>query len=182
MRLTQLARVYLELGELTQATHYCEQALHHAEEQNEKHAYAASSTLIGHIQFATGSFDTAIAAYQHALTLRQELGQQTLASEPLAGLAAIALKQGQPTSALQFIAPILQHLKQHSLDGTADRYRIYLICHDVLVDSEPAMARQLLDRAIKVLRQAAASIADPHERARFLRRNGQCKPNDPSCI
>ncbi|HFC11508.1 MAG TPA: tetratricopeptide repeat protein [Anaerolineae bacterium] len=182
VRLTQLARICLELGELTQAIEYSEQALHYAERQNEKHAYAVSLTLVGDVQVAVGSFDAAVAAYQHALTLRQELGQQALASEPLAGLAAIALKQGQPTSALQFIAPILQHLKQHSLDGTADRYHIYLICHDVLVDSEPAMARQLLERAIKVLRQAAASIADPHERARFLKRNGQCKPNDPSCI
>jgi adenylate cyclase len=125
-------------------------------------------TTLGHAQVGLGKIDEAMAAYQQALGLRRVFGQMRMAIEALAGLARVALAQGQPQQAQAHVAEILKHLPDRGLEGTFEPFRIYLTCYQVLQANRDPRAQDILQQAHRHLLRRAAQIEAQPLRRQFL--------------
>jgi tetratricopeptide (TPR) repeat protein len=126
-------------------------------------------TYLGHSYFALGEMETARQAYEAALSIRQDLAQPELASEPAAGLAQVALLHGDLPAARQYVSDILTHLEAGgSLQGADNPLRVYLTCFRVLQQTGDPRAQNLLETAYQILHARAAKIPDEQTRRAFL--------------
>jgi predicted ATPase/DNA-binding SARP family transcriptional activator len=108
-------------------------------------------TCKGHALVGLGRLDEADDAYQKAVEVRHNLNQHNLVMEPLAGLARLALAQGNPALAYSHVSEILEHLESGTLDGVEERLRVYLTCYKVLEAVHDPRADILLDTAHDLL-------------------------------
>jgi tetratricopeptide (TPR) repeat protein len=110
-----LGDVYLYQGNYPSARQHCERALAIQQEIGDRRGAGYSLTYLGHALAGLGDLEAAAKVYDDALRLRRELGQNALAMDDLAGLAWVALAQGQrgrgmsassPRSPVSFITPL----------------------------------------------------------------------------
>jgi tetratricopeptide (TPR) repeat protein len=127
-----------------------------------------SALALGHALTGLGDKTGATAAYQQALDRYRQSGFLNPPMEALAGLARVALEQGDPAQALLHVEEILDHLKAHTLDGTYEPFRIYLTCYRVLKAHDDARATEVLRTAYTLLQERAAGIEDERLRRSFL--------------
>jgi class 3 adenylate cyclase/tetratricopeptide (TPR) repeat protein len=157
------------LGDFAAAVECAEQALERARSSGDRNAEAWAWTYLGHGLFDSGRADEARQAYRDGLAVREELNQPGLATEPAAGLARIALMQGDLASAQAQIQGILTQLEQDSaLEGTDQPLRVHLSCYLVLRALHDARADAILDAAYAMLKARADGIPDPSTRQLFL--------------
>jgi tetratricopeptide (TPR) repeat protein len=125
--------------------------------------------LLGYASIGLGDLDRAADAYGEALTLWERMGLRALASEPLAGLAHVALCKGNRAEALAHVDLILGYLKDPAAIGEAwDPFWIYLTCVRVLRASRDPRADEVLDQAYERLQARAAKIEDQDLRCSYL--------------
>jgi tetratricopeptide (TPR) repeat protein len=125
--------------------------------------------ILGHALMGLGHPAEAAENYQQCLTIQRERGQHHLAVEPLAGLARVALAQGNPAKALAYVGEILGYLKDHpALEGTLEPLRIYVTCYRVLLANGDPRAGETLDAAYRLLQERAATIEDENLRRSYL--------------
>lgn len=155
-------------GDQAEAEALARQALQIGEESADPTLQAYGLTQLGHALLAQEQIAAAQAAYQHALTLRQELGDIGRAQEPIAGLAACALATGERASAQSYVDTILAHLQQDTLDRTLIPVPIYWICHQVCQATGHPQAQRLLNLAYAHLRTRAIALPDDATRHAFL--------------
>jgi predicted ATPase/class 3 adenylate cyclase len=128
-------------------------------------AAAAAGRVAGLAALDLG--DTEGAARRLASARRQfsELGLVPLALETEAGLAQVALAQGDRAQALAHAEAVLSGLADgHSLDGAEEPLRVYLACWQALHAVGDARAGPLLTQAHELLQQRAARVEDPAAR------------------
>jgi tetratricopeptide (TPR) repeat protein len=172
--LTNLGLVYYGLGDYAATCEHCEQALAIQREIGDRRNVGYSLTYLGHALTGLGKLEAAAAAYAEALHLRRELGQSSLAIDDLAGLAVVALFQGDLVQALARVEEILAWLDAHGPAGIEYPLQVYLTCYQVLsvnADGNVAAAEQtqtILDRAHAALMKQAAGISDADLRHKFL--------------
>jgi tetratricopeptide (TPR) repeat protein len=108
--------------------------------------------------------------YQQAMEVLQKTSAQPhLVTEPLAGLARVALAQGEREQALTYVQEILRYLESYpELCGTDDPLQVYLACYRVLRASKDPRAQDLLDNAYQLLQERALKIDDEELRRSFL--------------
>ncbi len=130
-----------------------------------------TALILGHTRTAAGQWDAAQAAFHQALDAFQQVSSahwaQALAAEPQAGLAQIALAQGDLAAAQAQIEVILPVLATTPHAGYNDPFAIYLTCYQVLTASGDARAIPLLQQGYTLLQQVAAAL-DDESRPRFL--------------
>jgi hypothetical protein len=119
------------------------------------------------VRAAVGHWAAATAAFQHALDAFQRFGNRTLAAEPQAGLAQIALAQGDLAGAQAQIEALLPVLAEQPHAGYNDPFFIYVTCYRVLVATGDSRATALLQQGYELLQQDAAAL-DENSRQRFL--------------
>jgi tetratricopeptide (TPR) repeat protein len=125
--------------------------------------------LLGCASIGLGDLDRAADAYREALALWERMRLRALASEPLAGLAHIALCKGNQTEALDHVKEILGYLEDPAAIGEAwDPFWIYLTCVRVLRANQDPRADEVLGQAYKRLRARAAKIEDRDLRRSYL--------------
>jgi hypothetical protein len=107
-------------------------------------------------------------AYGQAVTLRRELGQHNLAIESLAGLARVALAQGDVAQAVAHIQEILSYLEHHTLGGTGEPLRVCLTCYRVLQAARDPRTTDVLKTAYSLLQAQVDQIPDASARRAFL--------------
>jgi hypothetical protein len=73
-----------------------------------------------------------VKAYDDALRLRRELGQHSLSMDDLAGLARVAVAQGQRGRALELVNEIVTWLEANGSGGIDDPLQAYLTCYRIL--------------------------------------------------
>lgn len=157
------------LGEDETACEYGQQALLIAQDIGNRHVQGYALTRLGHALAGLEHWAKAADAYGQALTLRRELKQPNLAMEPLAGLARVALAQGDLPQARTHVAEILHHLETGSMDGADEPCQVYLTCYQVLCAAgEDVLAQAILSKAHSLLRERAARISDAQLRRSFL--------------
>jgi tetratricopeptide (TPR) repeat protein len=156
------------LGDNQTAREYGRQALHFAE-SHRTGRQALASMLLGQALAGLGQLTDAADAYRQALALQREMGQRHLIPEPLAGLARVALAQGDHTQALAHVGEILDHLGDHpGLGGTIEPLRVYLTCYQVLRAHDDPRAEEVLDVGYQLLQERADKIGDEDLRRSYL--------------
>ncbi len=166
--LTELGRVYYHLGKHESAWGYAQQALTIAEE---KIKLAQTRTLIsqGHMLRELGNLDRAADFYQQALRLALNLGfPDGYTQQAQAGLASVALAQGNLTQAWVSLDKIVHYLETTSLSTVDEIFWIYLICYRILQANDDPRAIPTLNAAYNFLQEIAARIDDESLRASFL--------------
>ncbi len=157
------------LGANEAAREYGQQALRMAQDIGNRHVQGYALTRLGHALAGLEHWGEAADTYRQALTLRRELNQPNLAMEPLAGLARVALAQGDLPQARTHAAEILRHLETGSLDGTDEPCQVYLTCYHALrATEEDSLAQAILSKAHSLLQERAARISDERLRRSFL--------------
>lgn len=143
-----------------QALFYARQAQALAEELGMLPELALAWTHAGHALAALAHPLEAGEAYRQALSLRRQLEQpgQTLAA--LAGLAQLALDQGDLNAAVQTVADILPHFEQSVPQGASEPFRALLVCVRVLQAAGDPQAADLAAQAGEWLQQRAAPLAE----------------------
>ena len=126
------------------------------------------SLILGHTLAGLGELAQAADAYWQALDVYRKTGWHSLPMEPLAGLARVALAQGDLPQAQAHVETILEHLKTRTLNGTLEPFRIYLTCVRVLEAAGDPRAETVLHTAYHLLQERAANIDDEALRRSFL--------------
>lgn len=149
----------------TAVTH-CRRALAIGQELGERAVIAYAQTCLGHALAGMGWLAEAADLFGEALALHRALGQADQALEPLAGLAAVYLAQGQIQQAQRYVEEVLPHLPRLTAAGIVEPFRIYWVCHQVLAANRDLRATEVLTTAHTLLQQRAALIS--HEPLRRL--------------
>ncbi|MBN1876690.1 MAG: tetratricopeptide repeat protein [Anaerolineae bacterium] len=166
--LINLSEAACQLGDLEPAREHGQHATELAEAIGNRSLHATALTNLGHALTGLQQWAEATAAYQQAMTLRSELGEQHMAIESRAGLARVALLQDNVPQAQEHVAAILAYLDGGgSVDGMENPFQVYLICYQVLQASSEARASQILEQAFNQL-QARTHKINPDSRRPFL--------------
>jgi len=130
---------------------------------------AAALTDRGHALAGLGHTAEAVADYQVAQAILEQLGRRDAAGEPQTALARVALAAGDCTGALAAIAPTLTCLAEGgTFDGADEGLRIDLTCYHVLEANGDPRAGDVLAAAHTRLQSGAAAISDAEARQMFL--------------
>jgi predicted ATPase/class 3 adenylate cyclase len=172
--LVNLGLIYHGLGDNETARKNCERALAIQREIGDRRGEGYSLTYLGHALAGLGEYEAAAKAYAEALHLRRELGQHGLTMDDLAGLARVALAQGQLGRAQELVREILAWVDANGTGGIEYPLQVYLTCYQVLRASADGdlsamdRAREILSTAHTLLQEQAARVRDPGLRRSFL--------------
>jgi tetratricopeptide (TPR) repeat protein len=156
------------LDEDDHAWEYGQQALRIAQEHDDRWLRADALLPLGHALAGLGQLAEAAAAYRDALEIWRKLGLSHSAAEPLAGLARVALAQGDPAEAQARVEEILKELERGPLVDILEPFRVYLTCYRVLHANGDRRAEEILCTAHSLLQEQAANIDDEALRHSFL--------------
>lgn len=158
-------------GEAALALRYAEQARDLIEQGEILFRRVETFLILGHTNAAVGKWQPAAAAFQQALDAFTQIDKRALAAEPQAGLAFIALQQGQFTDAQAQVEAMLPLLATEPRVGYTNPYFVYFTCYQVLVAATKHAlddrAAALLQKGYDLLQQDAATL-DEEGRNRFL--------------
>ncbi len=156
-------------GDYAAAQTYAQQCLNVARQSGDPSSEAWGQTYAGHAAYGLSQWEAAAQAYQRALEIRRSLDQPDLATEPLAGLARLALASGDIANARAHVGAILSYLDGGgSLTGTDEPLRVYLTCYLVLLAAGDPAAARILETAYSLLQDRAVKISDLDMRRTFL--------------
>jgi predicted ATPase/class 3 adenylate cyclase len=155
-------------GDQPAAAEYAELALVLARAIGDRDWEAFALTVLGHARLDLGQPSEAQDAYREALDIRRALGQSGRATEPQAGLARVALAQGDRMAALEHVEALLDYLDTGSLDGAAEPLRVYLTCYTVLSATDDLRAATVLSTAYTLLHERAERIGEQDIQRLFL--------------
>jgi len=169
--LSHQARILHHLGDDQAARELCQRALSVGREADDRLVQELALTSLGDVLVAMGDLSGGGNAYQDALSLHEQLRRPDReANEPLAGLARIALEQGDVDQAQRHVEEILRLLKATS--GTdafeVEPFAVYLTCYRILQASGDPRAGDILAEAHALLQERAAKISDEEERRVYL--------------
>jgi tetratricopeptide (TPR) repeat protein len=162
------AVVALDIGEHQQALADAEQGSQLSEEFAIPTYRADAAVILGHARASLNQLADAATAYQQAVTWYMKLGNAPLASEPQAGLAELALAQGDPVRAQTLVEAILPVLDEHPCACVKTPFYAYLVCYRVLEASDDPRAATILKTALRLLHEYADRISDDALRQSFL--------------
>ncbi len=165
--LTAMGWIHLMSGDLALALDYATEARQVSQTLNEQRQAAYALACMGHALTQLHRYPEAIASFQEAVTLHQQMQQDNRSMEPLAGLAQVALVQGDMPRAQNLVEKILTHLATHTLDRTEEALRVYLTCYHVLRAMGDQRAQHMLHTAYAQLQTRAANIEEPEAQRQF---------------
>ncbi len=166
--LLNLTQLVLREGDAALALAHAQTALHIGiEVQNPEHE-ARALCHIGHAELALGHIEAAALAFERGRTAA--LAADTEAQhDAAAGIAKLALAQGDAAAAMAVVEGLLAHLAGGgTLVGTDGPRLILLTCHQVLAGALDPRAVQVLGEAHAGLMAIADAITDEGLRASFL--------------
>ncbi len=165
--LEALGNMYYRMEQFGLAQSHLETALKIYEQIRDQEGIGYTLTGLGNVWMGLGKLDPAKAAYQQALQVRQGSGQRHLLSEDRAGLAQVALAQGNLAQAQVQVALILNDLAQDKPKGE-DIFRIYLACYQVLQRNHDPRAYDILQTAYQHLQAQADKLENRQLRQSLL--------------
>ncbi len=167
--LLRMGMLFQRLDELDRARDQYRQALTIARSIGHRDYEGAALAQLGHLCAADRKWNEARAYYREALVLRQALGQPQCLPELHAGLAWIAAQQSEVEQAKAHLDSIIRDLETNrTLAGAVEPLRILFTCYNSLKALADDRAREILERAYRLLQEQAARIADEPLRHSFL--------------
>lgn len=168
-RLTSLGQLFNYLGENETALAHSQKALQLARTLVDKKNQLLALIINGHACTALGELEQAGEHFTAACQLADALKLPALKADALAGLARLALMNGQVDQAANLVAAVRDIVKNNSLRGLFMPYRVHLIVYQVLqAAGDFAGAAEVLDQAHAALQKEAAAIGDRLLRRSFL--------------
>ncbi|MCX6047060.1 MAG: tetratricopeptide repeat protein [Chloroflexi bacterium] len=155
-------------GEAQRALTYAEQARHLTGPGDILNTQADALVFLGHTQAGLQQWAAAGASYEEAITCYHKGGNMAAATEAQAGLAQIALAQGDLAQAQRWVEAILPILAAEPRAGFNTPFFTYLTGYRVLAANQDARAKALLAQGWRLLLAYAAEITDPALRRSFL--------------
>lgn len=166
--LTNLSVLALRRGEDALALAHAQAALDIAMEVQSPVFEAIALCSLGNAELALGRHAPAQTAFARAQSVAMELNNATQ-HDAAAGLARVALAQGDIAAALRAVASLLPQLAgDGALESTEAPYLIRLTCYQALSRGNDPRAAPLLGSAYAELLGVAAGIADDELRHGFL--------------
>ena len=157
------------LGQEDRALALCRQGQEIMAAVGDRWGQAGGLTYLGLIREGRGELTAAAEAFAQALALKQEIEQVAWSQEDRAGLARIALAQGQIETALAHARQGLTWLRDKGLEGIEHPMQVYLSLWQVLVAAgEQAEADRLLTEAYRRVMDRAGRLEDETTRRSFL--------------
>jgi DNA-binding XRE family transcriptional regulator len=154
------ARLSGSLGESGAALTQAERAWRIAVETGSRWWQADVLTVKGQALAGLGQSNAAATAYREALELAADIGLPLLTAEPRAGLAALALAEGEAPMALTHVERIVRLMAEQPRVGMADPSSVYLTCYQVLKASRDPRAGAILQAGQLILADDAARLSD----------------------
>ena len=159
--LINLSAVAINQGEGEVAIFHAKQANELSRKIGERSGEAWSLLYLGYANLLEKKFAVAKDFFQESVTIREELGQQSLAFEPVAGLIHVALETDDLATAISETEMILQHLNNGgSFEGTEEPLRIYLACYRALEKLRDPRSPDILHDAVKLLETQVSKLPD----------------------
>jgi class 3 adenylate cyclase/tetratricopeptide (TPR) repeat protein len=156
-----LALVEHNLGDHAAAHNHADAALALSRAIGARYLEAGALRNRGHAELGLDQAVAAAIAYAASRDLFHELGMPNVATESVAGLARIALSNGDVAAALAHVESILAHLDRGgTLDGADEPLRVRLTCYRVLDAAGDARAAGILTGAYTALQQQVARLPD----------------------
>jgi tetratricopeptide (TPR) repeat protein len=147
---------------------YAEQIHQISLQAGDRSRQADAWLVLGRAQEGLGHLMQAAMAYQDALALYEELGRTHMTPEPRAGLARLALANGNLSEALAQVEGILSVLAQYPRAGLDKPLPIYLTCYRVLEANQDPRAASVLKAASALLDESASHFTEEFQRQAFL--------------
>jgi len=166
--LDALCQAYHELGDDGAAAACGQRALQVAREVDDRLRQGLCLAGLGRALAGQGRLDEAGASFRQAAALFQEMGNRASAAAATAGLAEVALAQGDGEQARALVAEVVAYLRDNPQDQAGDRTALYGPCCRVLRAAGDPRADDLLAAAYRWLQKKAAAIADESMRRSFL--------------
>jgi hypothetical protein len=110
----------------------------------------------------------AASAYRQAVSIYRQVGNVALAVEAQAGLAQVALAQGDRAQAQQLVEAVLPMLNDDTCGGCYTPFFIWLTCFQVLAANQDPRAVAILQRGHALLQIYAGAISNDGLRRSFL--------------
>lgn len=156
------------MGNQPQALHYSERGWQMAHELYGQADQADALVILGFVREQVPDLVAATRAYQQALDRYVSLELHHKAAEALAGLARVALQQGDGPIAQCYIDRILPMIKAQGPLGLDEPFLIYLTCYQVLAANDEPQASALLQLGYDRLQSYSSKIEDPSLQQSFL--------------
>ena len=155
-------------GDLPRALTYAEQVRQLTGPSEILTVRAEGFVVLGHIQADLQQWAAAAVSYQEALACYTKVGNQPDATEAQAGLAQIALAQGERNLGQAWVDRILPVLAAHPHAGLTTPFFTYLTCYRVLAANQDSRAQAILEQGWRLLLDDAVGLTDPALRRSFL--------------
>jgi tetratricopeptide (TPR) repeat protein len=166
--LATLSTLALWQGDATRALALAQQGLDVATAAQARDMSMLAGLSLGNAELALGRTAAARQAYTQARARALEIDDPTQHNTS-AGLARVALAEGDTAAAVAALRPVLAlAAADAALDGTEYPRLIELTCHQVLTLAHDPRADEWLARAHTALAAQADAITDPALRRRFL--------------
>jgi tetratricopeptide (TPR) repeat protein len=166
--LTGLSRLALWQGDFAFALAHAQAALDIAIAVGDRNAEGEGLCHLGDAELALGRHEAAKAALERAHGVTLALGDLSR-YDVQAGLARVALAQGDATGAMQAVEGLLaHHAGGGTFTGTNWPGLIWLSCHKVLAHAGDPRAAEVLATANAELQTRAAAITDSTLRHSFV--------------
>jgi len=151
------------------ALKYAQQAEELSQKISERSGEAWAMLYMGHAYLLRGEFQTARDVYCKSIDIRNELGQPSLAMEPMAGLIEADLRANKIESAYRETENILNFLEHGgTLDGTDDPLRVYYACYLLLQEKQDPRSKQILQTAKNLLDERVSKFSDETARRQYV--------------
>ena len=167
--LLNLSTVAINQGEGRIAISHAKRANELSQKIGERSGEAWSLLYLGYANLLEKNYAVAKDFFQESVTIRTELGQQSLAFEPAAGLIQVALQTNDLVAASGETEKILQHLEGGgSFEGTEEPLRIYLACYRALEKLRDPRSLDTLHEAVKLLETQVSKLPDAEACRMFI--------------
>lgn len=166
--LGQLGLITHYLGDSVVAEALCRRALALAEKIGDRNSEADALANLGHVLFSLDRPDEARESYQGALRIRHEAGQIAAGLEAQAGLARIALLEGDLDGAVAQAEDILHFVEANSTQAIHQDSWILMGCYWVLEAVGHSRAPEVLSMAFHSVQETAGRIENPELNRSFL--------------
>ena len=151
------------------ALQYSQQAYELSKSISDRSGEAWAFLYMGHAYLLQSEFHLARNFYCQSIDIRNEMGQSSLAMEPMAGLVEADFHANKIESAMREAENILNYLSTGgNLDGTDEPLRIYYACYLVFKENQDPRSTQILQTAKNMLEERVSKFDDETARRQYI--------------
>jgi len=149
---------------------YAQKALAVSQEIGDQSGEAWSLMYMGYAYLLLNNVQLAEESFIQSITIRDQLGQPGLKTEPLAGLIQTALLKDNRIAAISETEKIISFLEDGgTLEGTEEPLRIYYACYLALEKTQDPRSHIVLHRAVQLLEAHMAKLRDEGSRQMYVK-------------